>query len=141
MRTASRGGRWPALRYRRTLLYEARATSIENVESGLCTTSGGATPMTPPATPPTTPPTTPPAIDSLRISAGIGGGGAAVDDRASRSTTLGGGGPFTSSLHETNSSVAKSRADRMTMSVSVGDETGTSFGLRRVRMGGSFRRC
>ena len=34
MRTASSGGSVPSLRKRRTLLYDAVSTSIENVESG-----------------------------------------------------------------------------------------------------------
>src|SRR5437588_8193902 len=62
------------------------------------------------------------------------GEGAGADERMSRSTTCG-GGPFIPFLHETNSRVTKSSAERMTMSVSVGEEIGTSFGLRRVRMG------
>jgi len=86
MRTASRGGRCPSRRKRRTLLYEARSTSMEKVESGLSLTRRngfsskrpyssvlnsrstigisatriGATPIMPPTTPPATPPTTPP---------------------------------------------------------------------------------
>src|ERR1041385_729993 len=76
----------------------------------------------------------------MAIGAGLGGGGGGADVTMVPSTTFGGGGPFTSFLHETNSSVAKSSAERMTISVSIGEETGTSFGLRRVRMGGSFRR-
>src|SRR5213082_52581 len=93
--------------------------------------------MTPPAIPPTTLPPIPPATASLRIfgGTGIGGDDCGGDESASRATTFGGGGAFISFLHETNSSVAKSSAERMTMSVSVGDDTGTSFGLRRVRMG------
>src|SRR5829696_897874 len=39
MRTASRGGRVPPFRKRRTLLYEAASTSMAKVESGFAVTS------------------------------------------------------------------------------------------------------
>src|SRR5947209_4019869 len=106
--------------------------------SMLCSTSGASTapPMTPPATPPATKP-----YASLFLSAGTagggtsGGGGGGAEVAMLRSSTTFGGGPPISFLHDSSSNVVNNSADRMTMTVSTGEETETSFGLRRVRIG------
>src|SRR5437870_4204616 len=137
MRTASRGGRCPSRRKRRTLLYDARSTSMENVDSGLSlafrkgfsskrpyssvlkvvdsTTASGAT--IPPGTPPTTPPATP-CILACSLASAIGGGASL---RATVDVCLGGdcGSSATlcraslSLLHETSASETNSTAERM----------------------------
>src|SRR3954468_21782240 len=131
MRTASRTGICPESRKRRTLLYDARSTSMEKVESGLSVTRRN--PFS--AIRPYSSVFMEPVSSASMLSGGIDFGAYVLSESVSAGATL--ADIFSDLLHDIAATIRKSIAESTKMIVRIDDWIGTT--LRELRMIDSFR--